>query len=138
MAVPTSKEARLFHRCAYQRLEEAQILLQEGCTTGAVYLAGCAVECILKSLVLSSVPPKQRSAVLQSFRGSHAHDYEWLMTHYYQNRGAKLPPEIRRSFALVNEWSTEMRYSPEVFEDGEAESFLRGAGTILQWADKRL
>ena len=48
------------------------------------------------------------------------------------------PPEIRRSFALANEWSTEIRYSPEVLGDEEADGFLRAAQSILSWADKRL
>jgi hypothetical protein len=46
MAVPASSEARLYYRCAFQRQEDAQILLRADRTTGAVYLAGYAIGCI--------------------------------------------------------------------------------------------
>ena len=57
MAVPASSEARLYYRCAFQRQEDAQILLRADRTTGAVYLAGYGRECILKALVLSALTP---------------------------------------------------------------------------------
>ena len=47
------KEVRRFHRAAARRFEEAQFLLTRGnYTTAAVYLAGYAVECMLKALIL--------------------------------------------------------------------------------------
>ena len=58
MATPSSKESRLFYRCAKQRYEEAQILLEAGRPTGAVYLAGYGIECMLKALVISMVPAR--------------------------------------------------------------------------------
>ena len=50
MAIPRSKESRLFYRCARQRFGEAEILLEAGHPTGAVYLAGYSIECMLKAL----------------------------------------------------------------------------------------
>ena len=43
MAVPRTKEARLFYRCAKQRLVEARVLQKAFMPTGAVYLAGYSV-----------------------------------------------------------------------------------------------
>jgi len=80
MAIPASIEARLYYRCAFQRHEDAQILLRADHTTGAVYLAGYGIECMLKALVLSAVAPAARTEMLNSFRGARAHDYEWLRT----------------------------------------------------------
>ena len=70
MAIPASPDARLYYRCAFQRYEEAEILFEAGYTTGAVYLAGYGVECVLKALVLTVVPPNARSDALRSFRGA--------------------------------------------------------------------
>ena len=56
MAVPRGKEARLFYRCAKQRSGEARVLQAAFMPTGAVYLAGYSVECILKALIFSVVP----------------------------------------------------------------------------------
>lgn len=52
MALPTSKEPRLFYRAAIRRFEEAQFLLEKGSyTTASVYLAGYAIECMFKALM---------------------------------------------------------------------------------------
>jgi len=57
MALPRSPEARLFYQAAKQRFEDALFLLA-GRRTAAVYLAGYAVECMLKTLILSRAPDK--------------------------------------------------------------------------------
>ncbi|QEH38727.1 HEPN domain protein [Aquisphaera giovannonii] len=136
--MPGSREARLFYRCAYGRCDEAQVLLRAGYTTGAVYLAGYTVECILKALILNAVPPGRVTEVLQLFRGNHAHDFEWLKALYRRHQGATLPPDVRRAFTLVNEWSTDMRYSPEHMRGADAERFLSGVDAILKWAEERM
>jgi HEPN domain-containing protein len=138
MAVPTSIEARLFYRCAFQRHDDAQILLRADHTTGAVYLAGYGVECILKALVLADLAPAARTAMLDSFRGARAHDYEWLRTQYLQNGGARFPREITKAFTLVNDWSTDLRYLPRTSRTEEAVGFLSAAERIIRWVDGRL
>jgi len=101
-------------------------------------MAGYSVECILKALVLSSVPKNVRNNILQTFRGHRAHDYEWLRALYRQYGGPDPPREIRRSFTLVNRWSTDLRYSTEITKERDAERFLGAAEAILNWADGRL
>lgn len=137
MAVPHSKEARRFYRCALQRHEDALILLLASHTTGAVYLAGYGVECILKALVLDGLTPLERQAMLDSFRGSRAHDFQWLRDKYLLNRGSRFPPNVSEAFTLVKDWSTDMRYQPESLKRDEAESFLTAAEIIIDWADER-
>src|SRR5436309_2268465 len=105
MAIPSSRDANLYYRCALQRYEEAAVLFKADYTTGAVYLAGYGIECILKALVLMAVPAGDRSDMLKSFRGSKAHEYEWLRSLYLTNGGARFPREITQHFTLVNDWS---------------------------------
>jgi HEPN domain-containing protein len=138
MGVPSSIEARLFYRCAIQRFEEAQILLRSDRTTGAVYLAGYGIECILKSLLLSVVVPGRTVSVLQSFRGNRAHDYEWLREQYFDNQGPDFPRGINLHFTLVSDWSTNLRYIPRKMEVGDAEDFLAAAEAIIQFVIGRL
>ena len=139
MAVPTSPEARHYYRCAWQRYEDAQILFVRGDrTTGAVYLAGYGIECILKALVLSAVAIEKQQEMLKSFRGAKAHDYEWLRTQYLQSGGARFPRDVNKSFTLVNDWSTDLRYLPRTLRPDEAEGFLGAAEKIIRWADGRL
>ncbi|QDU61741.1 HEPN domain protein [Planctomycetes bacterium Pan216] len=138
MATPNSVDARLFYRCAFHRYEDAQILLKAAHTTGAVYLAGYGVECILKSLILKETPRASQKDVFGSFRGGRAHDYDWLRTQYRQNGGAKFPREVTEAFTLINYWSTDLRYVPSNVRDNDADGFLSAAGKIIDWARGRL
>jgi len=138
MGLPSSMDARRFYRCAKQRFEEAEILMRAGKTTGAVYLAGYGVECILKTLTIMAVPQKNRSDIMLSFRGSRAHDYEWLRDLYLNNGGARFPSPITQHFTFVNSWSTDLRYQPRSVPDADAEAFVTAAEAIIIWADGRL
>ncbi len=138
MATPGSGDVRLFRRCAILRYEEAEVLFKADYTTGAVYLAGYGIECILKALVLMSVAIGDRSGMLNSFRGRKAHEYEWLRSLYLVNGGARFPREINQHFTLVNDWSTDLRYTPRTVRTDEAEAFLASAVAIIQWANRRL
>ena len=137
MAIPNSMDARLYYRCAIQRHEEAVVLLRADYTTGAVYLAGYGIECVLKALLLIAVPPGDRTNTLKSFRGGQAHDYEWLRSCYLTRGGARFPPQITRSFTLVNGWSTDLRYNPRKVKTVDAEAFLAAAVDIIRWAEGR-
>ena len=138
MAMPDSIEARMFYRCAKQRFDDGQILLRAAHTTGAVYMAGYGIECILKALILSVLAPAPRAEMLESFRGTKSHDYEWLRTRYFENGGPRYPGKIAEAFALVNGWSTEMRYLPGFIKTSEAEGFLAAAHNIIDWVGGRL
>ena len=138
MALPGFAQARDYHRCAKQRYEEAELLARNAKTTGAVYLAGYGVECMLKALVLTAAPPVRRADVLRSFRGGKAHDFEWLRSLYIGYGGARFPRGIARSFSLVSDWSTDLRYSPRSLRASESDAFMRSAWVIVHWADGRL
>jgi HEPN domain-containing protein len=138
MALPTSPEARQFYQSARQRFKDASFLLQMGRTTGAVYLAGYSVECMLKALVLSVTPKSGRKTVLESFCGSKAHDYGWLKARYLERQVPGIPSEISKKFSLVNTWSTALRYKAGSVKVSEARSFFKAAEQIINWADGRL
>ena len=135
MAEPQDREARLFYRVAYQRLEDADLirrLLRRPQT--AVYIGGYAVECALKSLLLARTPAGRRAAVLATFRGGQAHDYDWLQDQLRQ-ANVTLPNAVRDDFRLVNTWSTALRYSPASGDDDTARDFIDAAGRIVVAVD---
>jgi HEPN domain-containing protein len=138
MALPKAREARLFYRVAQQRLLDAQLLLGHGRTTGAVYLAGYAVECILKALILSRLTAKARSAMAESFRGMRGHDFGWLKFAYFANHGESFPEDVTRAFERVRTWSTILRYQSKSVSQPSAERFLQSAELLVQWAGRRL
>ena len=138
MALPHVSEARPFYQSAKQRFEDAEFLLEAERTTGAIFLAGYSVECMLKALILSVVPPDRRSEMLDSFRGARAHDYDWLKAKYFENGGPPFPSSVSKSFSLVDTWRTDLRYKSGMSKRGDAESFLTAAKEIMDWADGRL
>ncbi len=113
-------------------------LLRGDFTTGAVYLAGYAVECMLKALWLSRIPTSERPSLVDRFHGAKAHDFGWLKAQYLRVGGETLPPAISRAIATVNSWSTDLRYQPGAMKINEAEAFLRTVDEILMWAKGRL
>lgn len=138
MAVPRSSDARLFYRCAFQRMEEAELLRQHKYHTAAVYLAGYGVECILKALILTSVPARARPGVLRTFHGRRGHELECLRQQYLSNGGTYPSREIARQFSVVNRWSTALRYLRRDVGSPNAGSFVKAADTIIRWADGRI
>lgn len=138
MGIPNSPNARLFYRAAKQRLEDALLLLQLKRTTGAVYLAGYSVECMLKALILESVPENQEMGVLGQFRGQHAHEPEWLFRLYRRGANVQPPVSLIPHLARVNTWSTSMRYLPGTLDEGDAERFIDSVQQVVVWVEGRL
>jgi hypothetical protein len=101
-------------------------------------MSGYSVECMLKALILELCPARQKNAVATSFRGSKAHSFDWLRAEYAKRGGPQLPREIAKQFALVNAWSTNLRYNPSVMDPMDARAFMAAATAILKWADGRL
>jgi hypothetical protein len=119
-----------------RRFEEAKILRKaDQLTTGAVYLAGYSIECMLKALILNGLPKSKQDAILNSFRGGKAHDFGWLREQYRLNGGARFPPNVSASFTLVNDWSTDLRYVPKAMTAKEIDDFLKAAHGIMTWID---
>jgi hypothetical protein len=137
MGLPAPTEARVYYRAAKQRYDDAQLLLQAQRTTGAVYLAGYTVECLMKALVLASVPTRRRRELLREFRGTRAHNIEWLGALYRRHTGRVIPRDVRRHLARVASWSTDLRYVTGTLRQREAEEFMESV-VISTWADGRM
>jgi HEPN domain-containing protein len=135
MATPAPNEARRFYRVAHQRFEDAEILLANNRTTGAMYLAGYAVECALKALLFANIPPSGHAKLLQSFSGKIGHDYEWLKRRLRTN-GVAIPAEAARRLRFVSSWSTDLRYAAGRQDLKETRAFLDAAAQIVKWIER--
>jgi len=133
--MPRSRDARRFYRAAKQRFEDAEFLLRGGRATGAVYLAGYSVECMLKALILDSVPEALHEEVQTSFRGARAHDYESMKAQFKERTGRSIPADLGKSLARVNSWAPGLRYEPGATKHKEAQAFLDASEDIIQWAE---
>jgi len=138
MAMPKSQAAKKFYRAAFQRWDEATVLMNAKRTTGAVYLAGYTVECMLKALILAATPEKDHAAVVLSFRGVWAHSFDELRYRYRKADGPRFPANIHKSFVRVSTWSPHRRYATDQVRLPDAAEFLASVKRILEWADGRL
>ena len=138
--MPRYPEARVFYRAADERMADARFIQYDGGrTTAGVYLAGYAVECMLKALILSRVArADDRAAMLAEFRGRRGHDFGWLRRVYREGGGSPPPRDVQAALAVVEPWDTDLRYDPRRIGEKEADQFLVAAGRILIWADGRL
>ena len=131
-------EVKRFLRVAIQRYEEARYLFLGGRHACSIYLAGYSVECALKSLILSSIPRKDRKAVVDSFRGAGGHDLGRLYENHAERGGPRFPPSIAESFSYVTAWTTDLRYIPGERPFREAEKFLDSTEIVLNWIKGKL
>lgn len=139
--MPRDKDAKQFYRAAGQRLEDATFLLDNERVTAAVYLAGYCVECMLKALIVTQAGKENKEEVLDSFRGSGAHNYERLMAQYERYGGprpAKKDKELVEAFVIVGSWDTDLRYESGMLKPDEGSDFLGAVLRIWTWADGRL
>jgi hypothetical protein len=102
-----------------------------------MYLAGYAVECMLKALLLAGLPrPKQRATALL-FRGRVGHDFEWLKKEM-RRRGLTTPKGYANHFVVVNSWTTDLRYSGGHAGAQETRDFLKSVAVIMAWVERSL
>jgi HEPN domain-containing protein len=134
---PTARdiESRRFWRAALHRFEEAEFLLKNGYATAAVYLAGYAVECGLKALLLRETPTRRQEVLLEGFRGRQGHDLDGLRRRYRAH--APIPEDVNRRLVFVNSWSTDLRYSPGNIDRRDAEDFAAAVREVIEWAKGR-
>lgn len=121
------------------RIKEAKILLDAHCYQGAYYLAGYAVECLLKACIAKQVkefdfPNKQLT------NDSYTHN----LTKLIATAGLKQKlteeenqnQEFELNWATVNQWSEEKRYECHIKEQDAQELFnaiMDNNSGILTW-----
>jgi HEPN domain-containing protein len=124
---------RHFRRVAYQRFAEATFLLvRGGFTTAAVYMAGYAVECMLKPMILHHENPARNPTTLGTFSGSLAHNLDWLRFELEQQRGITLPRDVAQKIDEIKKnWTTDLRYDETTMKRPVADA-------LILWADGRV
>lgn len=126
--------SRAFLKAAQQRLTTAEFLSKHKYNLDAMYLAGYAVECALKSLILELTAPADRNQVLQDITsGRKMHDIEALRGRL-KRLNRTIPLEINRRLRRSN-WSTALRYESGRGDTGETVAFLKTARAIIDWVD---
>ncbi|HEX4614173.1 MAG TPA: HEPN domain-containing protein [Urbifossiella sp.] len=78
MSLGSNPDARVYYVPARRRLEDAKILLDNHRRDGARSMAGFAVECLLKALVLANSTPRQRPKPMIRLTAEIGHDLDAL------------------------------------------------------------
>jgi len=138
MAARSNKQVQRFYRVAEKHLGDAELLYEHGSKTGgAIYLGGYVVECALKALLLARTPRRQQPETMELFRGTRAHEFEWLKVQL-RSKGVKVSPEISEKLSSLRSWSVAMRYDPTEKSQRETREFLSAARAVLAWVKRNL
>jgi hypothetical protein len=142
MGTPRDLDARKFYRVARQRLEEAKLIAEKlQLWAASEYLAGYAVECALKALVILVTPgnerPKPGDATVNWLKVTFGHGLN-AMRRYLTGRGARMPRDMGTDFLFVSTWDPQQRYEPGPGEAERTERFLAAADSVVKWAGGRM
>jgi HEPN domain-containing protein len=130
------RDIRKFERAADQRLTVAQFLLESGFHYDAEYLAGYAVECALKALILKRTPSRRYEMMYHAItHGKQAHDFETLQGILKRPPiNCMIEPDIADRLRRVAFWTTDMRSDFARVRYEEAAQCLRNARAVRDWS----
>jgi len=129
-------------KASKHRLDDARALFNAARWRGAMYMAGYAVECLLKTKLMQIYSCRnlheleedlQRRGVLAHRATVFTHHLELLLrlTQGFDRlrRNRTLWPE----FNIVNRWIPAWRYTVNLSNRQDAEDFLEAVGNIIHW-----
>ena len=135
-------------RASRHRFADARALLREARWQGAMYIAGYAVECLLKTKLMHIYGCRtlgdledelQRRFILPTHGTVFTHQLEVLLrlapgwNRLMQNR------EMRRLFSnKVNKWTPTWRYTSMQATREEATEFIDSVDTVMRWVDNNI
>ncbi|MGC1274708.1 MAG: HEPN domain-containing protein [Planctomycetaceae bacterium] len=127
--------ARDCQKAASQRLTTAEFLLEHDYTLDAYYLAGYAVECALKSLIMHLTPEKTRGAAFKRLKGVAQMHYPEHLKEELKQLNQPLPLELVRGFRRF-EWTTALRYESGRRTRSEVRGYLKVVTLAIRWTEE--
>jgi len=112
---------------SYERLRDARVLARRENKryTGAVYLGGYVIECLLKAAICV----EQGTERLQ--RKYQTHELEELMEATGYRTG--MTPELAAKFRAIVSWNVLLRYQGRQYQAKDARTFLENVEVIRLW-----
>lgn len=132
----TRSIARKFLRAATQRLTTAEFLLKNDYNLDAMYLAGYAMECALKALILENTPKSHEIETLKKITHGAAMHLPEELARLLRDLRIELPRDFKRQ-CRKSGWSTSLRYDPGRKATKEAKAFIEWARDVLRWVKER-
>src|SRR5205809_766283 len=123
-----------FLRAALQRLTVAAFLQSHGYNLDATYLAGYAIECSLKAVILQLTPPAARQRTLALITAGAAMHRPEVLAPLLKALGEPVPLDLVKKYRRFA-WTTALRYETGRKRTGEARGFLKAAKATYDWAE---
>jgi HEPN domain-containing protein len=133
------EDIRKFKRAAEQRLRAAELLFENEFYLEAIYIAGYAIECTLKHLILKRSPQSKHPLMLEKLTkaGAKGHDFDYLKGILIRAPvNCAIPEEIHEMWRRVSSWSTQLRYEVTNVKFEEARRFLDATERIRAWVER--
>ena len=125
---PGGSRGTLFESVARLRLEDAAVLLKNGRFSGAIYLAGYGIECLLKSAVT------RRRNLIYLPAEFETHDWERLLSEAGLGPRLAEEPAVERSFRqLAGAWAPELRYLAKPMEPASTKHLYENMAAVYGW-----
>ena len=130
-----------------QRLEDAKTLLNASRGRGAMYMAGYAVECLLKTKLMHIYNCKnlreledllRQRSILPAHRTVFTHQLEDLLRLTPSYNRVIRNHEMLSLFNKVNQWTPNWRYISKPTNRREATEFITSIERFIRWINNNL
>jgi hypothetical protein len=129
-------------KASQHRRADAQALFEKERWRGAMYIAGYAIECLIKAKLMEmfkqgnleglEVELKRRHLISE---GSSLFDHRIELYLRASGRLDALKDDtvLWRSFSIANRWIPSWRYNPDLSSPAATKEFLSAVDTMLRW-----
>ncbi len=134
-------------KASRHRMDDARVLLKAARWRGAMYMAGYAVECLLKTKLMRMYNCRhlheleeelQRRGVLPAHGTVFTHQLEALLKLTQGLDRLRRDGNLWRTFNTVNRWIPAWRYTANPANREDAENFINAVERILHWIDNNI
>lgn len=101
---------RSLQQLAAERLEDAKALQRAGRDTAAVYLAGYAVECMLKAAICARLA-KEEAFPDRNSKQFYVHDLDELLALAGLREIISADERVAKNWMVIQTWNPEQRYA---------------------------
>jgi hypothetical protein len=129
-------------KASHHRRADAQALFEKDRWRGAMYIAGYAIECLIKTKLMEVFKQSNLEGLEAELKRRHIiPDDSSLFDHrveLYIGASGRLETlrkdkVIWRSFTMANQWMPSWRYNPDLSNRADAEDFLSAVDAMLVW-----
>jgi hypothetical protein len=134
-------------KASHHRRADAQALFEKDRWRGAMYIAGYAIECLIKTKLMEMFKQSNLEGLEAELKRRHIiPDDSSLFDHrveLYMRASGRLETlredkVIWRSFNMANRWMPSWRYNPDLSNRADADDFLSAVDAMLKWIENNI